>query len=533
MRQTGTPYKRQSWESNYDAVVIGSGIGGLTVAALLARYAAKRVLVLERHYVAGGFTHTFQRPGYEWDVGLHYIGEVQHPEMTMRRAFDHLTEKRLQWNPMPEIYDRFRIGGDAYEFPSGIENFRTQLKTYFPAEEAAIDRYLALILAASKASMMYFAEKAIPAPVASLLGGWLRSKYLKYAGRTTSEVLGELTNNPELIGVLTGQWMDYGLPPKQSSFAIHASIANHYLRGASYPIGGASEIAAGIAPLIEQAGGTILINAEVREILLDQHQRAIGVRMADGREIRAKHIISDAGAMNTFVRLLPPSVSETLPLHRQLKAIPPSTAHLSLYAGLKREAGEAEFAASNLWIHGSYDHDRNYSECSIENLDRPFPVMFFSFPSAKDPAFAAHYGNHSTVELIVPIPYQEFSLWAGTAWKKRNAEYLELKERIAEKLVNTLYEHVPKTRGKLDCCEVSTPLTTRHFANYAQGEIYGLSAIPARYELRGLAPRTPIRNLFLTGQDVCSLGVAGALMGGVLTASAILGKNLMPRVLKG
>jgi all-trans-retinol 13,14-reductase len=513
--------------------VIGSGIGGLSVAALLAKHAGKRVLVLERHYVAGGFTHTFQRPGYEWDVGLHYIGQVQTPEMTMRRAFDHLTEKRLQWNAMPEIYDRIRIAGDTYEFPAGVENFRAQLKSYFPAEGAVIDHYLALVFAAGKAGMMYFAEKAIPAPIARLIGGLLRSSYLKYARRTTAEVLSEITTNPELIGVLTSQWVDYGLPPGQSSFGIHAAIADHYLNGASYPVGGASEIAASIAPVIERAGGKILINAEVEEILLDQRQSAVGVRMADGREIQAKHIISDAGAMNTFARLLPPSISEALPLRRKLNSIPASTAHLSLYAGLRREPGEADFDASNLWVHATYDHDHNYTDCSIENLERQFPIMFFSFPSAKDPAFAACYENRSTIELIVPIPYRNFSQWAGTHWKKRDAEYLELKEKITAKMIQALYEQVPGTKGKLDRYEVSTPLTTRHFANYAHGEIYGLSAVPARYELRGLAPRTPIRNLFLTGQDVCSLGVSGALIGGVLTASAILGKNLMTRVLKG
>ena len=107
MRDVGRPYKQSVLDESWDAIVIGSGIGGLTAAALLARHAGKRVLVLERHYTAGGFTHTFRRPGYEWDVGVHYVGEVNDPNSPLRAAFDHLTEGRLQWNSMPDVYDRF------------------------------------------------------------------------------------------------------------------------------------------------------------------------------------------------------------------------------------------------------------------------------------------------------------------------------------------------------------------------------------------------------------------------------------------
>lgn len=125
-------YKQQSLEDNWDAIVIGSGIGGLTAAALLAKHGGKRVLVLERHYVAGGFTHVFHRPGYEWDVGVHYIGETRNPASPVRAAFDHLTEGRLKWNPMPDIYDEFRIGDQVYRLPSGAKRYEEMLKRRFP-----------------------------------------------------------------------------------------------------------------------------------------------------------------------------------------------------------------------------------------------------------------------------------------------------------------------------------------------------------------------------------------------------------------
>src|SRR5208283_1564946 len=103
-------YRQANVDDAFDAIVIGSGMGGLTAASLLARHDGRRVLVLERHYTAGGFTHVFHRPGYQWDVGVHYIGEVNDPGSPVRAVFDHLTDGRLEWHAMPDVYDRFVIG---------------------------------------------------------------------------------------------------------------------------------------------------------------------------------------------------------------------------------------------------------------------------------------------------------------------------------------------------------------------------------------------------------------------------------------
>lgn len=162
---SGIPYKQAKLAETWDAIVIGSGIGGLTAAVLLGVHAGKRVLVLERHYEAGGFTHTFHRPGYEWDVGLHYIGQMHDERSTVRRAFDHITAARVQWQPMPEIYDRFIIEGRTFDYAAGLERFREGLRKSVPAEISAIDRYIAGVQACNRASGLYYAEKAVPAPV--------------------------------------------------------------------------------------------------------------------------------------------------------------------------------------------------------------------------------------------------------------------------------------------------------------------------------------------------------------------------------
>jgi all-trans-retinol 13,14-reductase len=514
--------------------VIGSGIGGLTAAVLLGMHAGKRVLVLERHYTAGGFTHTFHRPGYEWDVGLHYIGQMQDESSRVRRAFDHVTAGAVRWNAMPEVYDRVIIAGQTFDYVAGLEQFREGLKQSFPGEARAIDRYIAAVIACNRAGGLYYAEKAIPGPLAALAGWLMRAPYLRWARRTTREVLESFTANQELIGVLTAQWGDYGLPPAKSSFAVHATIAAHYFAGGSYPVGGAGAIAAAMVPLIETQGGGVVTGAEVARILLDG-ARAVGVRMSDGREFRSDVVLSDAGAANTFDRLLPPDLTALDSVRTQLRRLEPSTAHVSLYVGLKQSDAALGLRGTNLWVYPSFDHDANverFARESARDEGTPFPGVYLSFPSAKDPGFQQRYPGKSTVEAIVMLPYAAFADWGETRWKRRGEDYDALKQRLSARLLAELERQAPSIVGNIACAELSTPVTTRHFMNYGSGEIYGIAATPERFAARALGARTPIHGLYLTGQDVASLGVVGALFGGVISASAALGKNLMSAVTK-
>ena len=522
------PYKFHPVTQAYDAIVIGSGIGGLATAALLAKYGARKVLVLERHYTPGGYTHVFHRPGYEWDVGVHYIGDLQ-PGSMLRAVFDVVGEGRIQWADMGEVYDRIVIGEEAYDFPKGRERFRESMASRFPAESAAIDAYLAAVREATAAVAPFQAAKVLPGPIAALAGRLLRRRFLSWSDRTTREVLEGFTRNQRLIAVLTGQFGDYGLPPAQSSFVIHAMVANHYLKGGYYPVGGSGVIVESIAPVIAKSGGRVLINAEVAGIVVEG-DRAVGVRMAsDDAVIRAPIVVSDAGVDNTFGRLLPRDVAQRHGLPTQLRQVHASSAHLCLYVGLKETSRALGLPRHNLWVYPHEDHERSFAE-SARDPDAPLPAVFISFPSAKDPDFENRHPGRATIEVIALAPYTWFERWRDTRWKKRGAEYDAFKERIAQRMLERLYEQLPLLRGKVDYFELATPLTTRHFSGYGQGEIYGVDHTPQRFRQRFLAPATAVPGLYLTGQDIVSCGVGGALMGGVLTASAILRRNLMTTI---
>src|SRR5262249_2344006 len=146
-----------------------------------------------------------------------------------------------------------------------------------------------------------------------------------------------------------------------------------------------------------------------------------------------------------------------------------------------------------------------------------FPLVYVSFPSAKDPLWNTNHPGRSTIDVIAPAPYSWFEKWQGTPWNKRGAEYEDYKEAISQKLLEKVYEHVPQVRGKIGYHELSTPLSTEHFGNYAGGQLYGLDHTVERFEQNWMKPETPIANLFVTGQDVLFCGVASALTSGVMT----------------
>ncbi len=517
------------WEPDgtYDAIVIGSGIGGLAAAAMLAREAGQRLLVLERHYTPGGYTHAFRRPGFEWDVGVHYIGEMGDTNSQLRAMFDYLSDGELQWTSMGDVYDRLVFPQLTFDYITGRDRLEQNLVEQFPRQRDKIAAYLQAVEDCVKSSENFFVEKSLPAPLAWLSGWLLRRKFLQWAGKTTREVLNDLEIDGDLASVLAGQWITYGLPPGQSSFGIHAIVTRHYHNGGYYPVGGASQFAATIIPSIQRTGGEVIVRAPVKHILVE-NGRAVGVAMEDGREIRAPRVISNAGAHNTYCRLLP-NDAQVRPLRERLNKLAPSLPFLNLYVGLDATDQQLDLPKNNIWVYPGPDHDTNLANF-LADPQAPLPLVYISFPSGKEPTFSERFPNHATMQAICPAPYDWFKSWEHLPWKKRGEEYEQLKGQFADRIQKTIEEQVPQVKGHIQHAELSTPLTNRHFANYALGEPYGLAHTPQRFlERKLLRPASPIRGLYLTGQDVSTISIVASMVGGVSCASVILGRNLFAK----
>ena len=522
-------YTSEYSKHKYDAIIIGSGLGGLTTAAILAKE-GKKVLVLERHFKGGGFTHVFKRKKYEWDIGLHYLGDLNQNEF-VSKIFNYISTDPLHWESMGDIYDVAIIEGDKYEFPSGKENLISKLIGYFPEENIAINKYFELIKKLNNSSAWFFSEKTLPPFLSYFFSSSMRKNFLKYANQTTYDVISKLTSNKKLLAVLCTQCGNYGLTPMKSSFAIHAAVALHYMNGGFYPIGGSEEIFNTIAPSIINAGGAILIGAGVKEILVEAGV-AKGVIMQDGKIIKCDVVVSGAGIHITLQQLLSESNRAKFKFWDDAMQLAPSYGHLSLYIGLKHTAEEMRLPKANYWIYpNGNDHDKAIKDY-LEDYTKEFPVVYISFPASKNPKFLEKYPGRSTIEIITVVKYDWFKKWEDTRWKKRGDEYDAFKELFAQRLLEHLYTYEPQLRGKIDLYELSTPITTKHFCNYLNGEIYGLDHHPERFAKDYLKPQTPIKNFYLTGQDIVTVGIGGALMSGVLTASAITKKDITAEIIK-
>jgi all-trans-retinol 13,14-reductase len=442
----GYRYRARRLAPEYDAIVIGSGMGGLTTAALLSEFGF-RVCVLEQHYTAGGYTHSYERGGYEWDVGVHYIGDVGTRTRT-RKMFDFLSEGRLKWAPMDAEYDRFYVGDKVFNAVAGKQAFRDNLVRQFPGEEQAIDRYLELLSEMGAAMSAYAMDKVLKPWQRTLAAPFMSWRKPKNLFRNTYTVLSELTDNQDLIATICGQWGDMGLPPKQSAFMVHAMIARHYLYGGFYPVGGSWRIAESIIPRIQKAGGEVFTYAGVQKILVEEG-KVTGVEMADGHRIECACVISSAGVENTFERLLPKEAVTATGYERQLGTVHPSMAHLGVYVGLKHTAEELDLPKTNFWIYPHNDYDAAVDEF-LADADAPFPVVYISFPSAKDPDYEKRHPGTATVEIVAPAPYAWFEQWTDTTWGKRGDDYEAFKAELGERLMQYLYDKLPQLKGKVD-----------------------------------------------------------------------------------
>jgi len=503
--------------SGWHSIVIGSGIGGLACAAALAR-TGHRVLVLEQHGVAGGLTQTFSRAGFRWDVGVHYVGEMG-PQDRPFRLLDWLADGGIRMTPLADVYDVLHFPEDvAIPCPRPEAALRRELLARFPGAGADIDRYFDALREAERAAHAVFAERGMPSLLGRMHGAWRGGDIRRWCGATTGDMLARLVPDDRLRAVLGARWLENGGLPQESSFAMHAVTMRTYLSGAYYPAGGAGAFATALVPVIERAGGAVRTDSRAVELVLEGG-RVTGVRLKDGSVLHAAHVISDAGARNTVVRLLP-TESRYAPWAQEITALKPSLCHVALYLGLEGDLRAGGAGATNHWFHESWQPGDGVWRRPADERSAP-PVLFVSFPSLKDPTHAAGPAQHQTAEVAALVDWEQFARWENTLHGQRPPEYHAFKDAIERNLLAQFRRRFPALAGAIRFHELSTPLSMAAFTGAFHGAMYGLGASPQRFLTGALRPKTPLPGLYFAGQDVTTPGIVGAMMGGLLAAAAV------------
>lgn len=498
----------------YDAIVIGSGAGGLTAAVALAQ-AGKKVLVLEQHDRPGGWTHSFTLEGYRFSPGVHYIGDLQEGGH-LRNIYDGLgVSQDLSFCELnPDGYDHIIIGDKRVDFPKGKENLIERLKSHFPHETRGIDGYFANLTNMVE-SLSRIGDLSHPAKSARST-----PTILKWMRATGKDLINAHASDPILRGVLAGQSGDHGLPPSQVSAFMHAGITNHYLNGGYYPLGGSFTLPRAFARALKRAGGEIRLQCRVKRILLEG-RKVLGVELDTGEEIRADVVVSNADPEVTFGRLIGrDKLSKRLKL--KVDSVQYSTSCLSLFFATDMDLRAAGLDSGNFWFYDHPNLDKIYTDGLTEAMlqnDTP-PCMFLTVTTLKDPS-KMHSGHH-TCESFAFVGYDAFENWAHTQYGARPADYGAMKEDLAWRMVRGLEKHVPGISKHIVFSSLGTPLTNEHYLNATRGNLYGIAKSPTQVGPWAFSPRTEFDGLYLCGASTLSHGVAGVTASGIDAAKAVL-----------
>ncbi|MBI4820703.1 MAG: NAD(P)/FAD-dependent oxidoreductase [Deltaproteobacteria bacterium] len=488
--------------ATFDDLVIGSGMGGLTVAALLAE-SGRRVLVLEAHDTAGGYAHTFRMGKYRFCAQVHYIfgcGEGEPVDELLRRIGlrDQVRFHRLD----PEGFDQIVVSGTRFRIPAGFSKFRDRLVRRFPEAKEALWRYFATIMA--------LREELALLPDRISWRDWLSApfrfpKLLKYRNATLQELYDEVAMPAELQAVLAGQSGDYLLPPEKVSLLLHVALIVGYDNGAYYPEKHYSHLVDSVTDRIgSRPGCSILFEREVSHIR-SKNGRVSEVQTKSGEIFRAERYISNVDPRKTMELL------EGANDARPDLSYGYSCSNFTLYLGVKGlDLRDHGFGAWNVWHYPHLDLNRMYRD-QLDRRDLSNPWLFMSTPTLHTDAPGLAPPGHQILEVATACSYEHFEALRAEG----RASYSREKRRVRDRIIDIIEEsYVPGLREHLAIHVAGTPLTNETFCRSPRGNAYGSELTPENMRAR-VDFETPIENLFLVNATAGFPSIGGTVGAGL------------------
>lgn len=496
-------------EKNFDIIVIGSGIGGLT-AALTAATRGRHVLLLEAGKQFGGYLNPFQRRAYSFDPGLHYIGECG-PGGAFTKIIESLgLSDDVKFRELnPDGFDRLVFPGYEVHMPKGADRYHERLRADFPHERQGLEKFFDLLKRLHDALPALNSIKNVRSALAA-------AKHLpfllRYLRSTFGDMLDSIIADPLLKSVLAGQGGDLGLPPHKVSAILSLGLLDHYLNGAYFPIGGSKTLRDAFINGLEKKGGVGLRNSRVSRILLE-NGRVSGVRLKNGAEYFAPQIISNVDAVVTYRQLVGvDNLSSSL--RKKTQSTKHSIASMCLFVGTDLDVAKAGMTEANIWNYPSVDIDAAYAPVLAGKMPQD-DFFFLSSPSLKDPisGVKAPPGHH-TLEFVTLVPYEPFSRWAETKTQKRGTDYEQMKTELEQRYLTAIEKYVPGLRNHVTTIDLGTPQTNVTYAAAPHGAIYGPEQSPQQMTPFRYGTRGAIEGLYLCGSSVLGAGIVPCAVSG-------------------
>ena len=490
-------------ENNYEVIVIGSGLSGLSIAYILAKNGFK-VAVLEKNAQFGGCLQSFKREGVTFETGMHYVGSIEEGQI-LHKYFNYLSIlDDIELSSLNKsCYDIIDFRGERYSYANGHENFVETLSRKFPYNANDIKEYVKAIHNVTENSPYYSFKNfdtlniLDPAHVKTSINGYIS----------------QITNNETLQNVLTGNIPLYAGLKDKTPLYIHALISDFYINSAYRIVGSSDNIAKSLVKSLKNIGVELFNNSEVDKIICDNKQ-VTAVELKNGNHINTKYLISSIHP-EYLLQMIDSNLIRKA-YRERICSMEQTVSTFTVF--IKFKENTVPYLNSNFFKY----RDKTIWDCETYTEESwPKSYLYMHQCSEKDQKFA------KGAILFAYMNYADVMQWDGTRIGRRGADYEEFKKIKAEKLLSCLEKDMPGILSNIDNYWTSSPLTYQDYTATKEGSTYGVVRDVSSPIQTTISQRTKIPNLFLTGQNTNSHGVLGVIISSVITASELLGKEFL------